>query len=315
MSHIYEALQRAEAERIAGLEALVTAPLPEYEPEHPSLASSLAAHRLQGAELGAAAVAEATPEKLLTPGFFDRVARRPWNPMLEQLPALERGGVSVEQFRSLRARVQELRDLKPLKSVLVSSGLPKEGKSFISVNLAINLARHKNSKVLLIDGDMRCSSLHRYLGCEVHPGLSEYLAGKAEILEVMQAPEEMTGRDPMMASVLENITLIPGGDGGDTVADLTTSKRFEELLTAVSPYFEWIVIDSPPVLLVSDAVNLARSSDAVLLVARSGVTTFPVAQRAQNELKAANVIGFVLNAVDKPPMSGNYYYRYQKTAV
>jgi Mrp family chromosome partitioning ATPase len=64
-------------------------------------------------------------------------------------------------------------------------------------------------------------------------------------------------------------------------------------------------------LLVSDAVNLARACDAVMLVARSGITTFPVAQRAQQELKASNVIGFVLNAVDKPPMNGNYYYRYE----
>ena len=127
----------------------------------------------------------------------------------------------------------------------------------------------------------------------------------------MQYPEVSPERDAMTTAVLNNIAFIAGGDGGDMAADLSVSKRFDELLTTVEPYFDWIVIDSPPVLLVSDAVNLARSSDAVLLVARSGVTTFPVAQRAQQELKAANVIGFVLNAVDKPPMSGAYYYRYE----
>jgi len=127
----------------------------------------------------------------------------------------------------------------------------------------------------------------------------------------MQFPEEAKDRDPSMTAVLNNIAFIPGGDGGDLAADLSASKRFDELLTTVAPHFDWIVVDSPPVLLVSDAVNLARSCDAVLLVARSGVTTFPVAQRAQQELKASNVIGFVLNAVDKPPMSGSYYYRYE----
>ncbi len=68
----------------------------------------------------------------------------------------------------------------------MSSGLPQEGKSFVSANLAISLARHKNSKVLLIDGDMRRYTLHQMLGCESHPGLAEYLAGKASIEEVMQ---------------------------------------------------------------------------------------------------------------------------------
>ncbi|MGC9199363.1 MAG: CpsD/CapB family tyrosine-protein kinase [Acidobacteriaceae bacterium] len=314
MSHIYEALQRAEAERKAGLGGVATDPMLERAPEHPSLISSLAAQRSQPDDAITVEVAEgltaAPPED-----FFERIPRRPWNPSMERLPALERGGIPVEQFRSLRSRVQELRDLKPLKSLLVSSGLPKEGKSFVSVNLAINLARHKSSKVLLIDADMRCSALHQYLGTEVHPGLPEYLSGKASMLEVMQTPQEAVGRDPMVSSVLENITLIPGGEGNETAADLTASKRFEELLMVAGPFYDWIVIDSPPVLLVSDAVNLARHSDAVLLVARSGVTTFPEAQRAQHELKAANVIGFVLNAADKLPMSGNYYYRYQKTAV
>jgi protein-tyrosine kinase len=239
------------------------------------------------------------------------IRRRPWNPSFERLPALERGGVGVEQFRSLRSRIQEFRDLRSLKTVLVSSGLPQEGKSFIAVNLAINLARHKSSKVLLIDGDMRCSSLHHYLGSEFHPGLPDYLSGKATLQEVMQCPEDAKDRDPAMNAVLNNIAFIPGGDGGDLAADLSASKRFDELLTTVAPYFDWIIVDSPPVLLVSDAVNLARACDAVLLVARSGVTTFPDAQRAQQELKASNIIGFVLNAVDKPPMSGSYYYRYE----
>jgi capsular exopolysaccharide synthesis family protein len=254
---------------------------------------------------------ETLPPAQLNPSFLNDIRRRPWNPSYERLPALERGGVGVEQFRSLRSRIQEFRDLRNLKTLLVSSGLPQEGKSFIAVNLAINLARHKSSKVLLIDGDMRCSSLHHYLGSEFHPGLPDYLSGKATLQEVMQTAEEAKERDPAMTAVLNNITFIPGGDGGDLAADLSASKRFDDLLSTVAPYFDWIIVDSPPVLLVSDAVNLARACDAVLLVARSGVTTFPVAQRAQQELKASNILGFVLNAVEKPPMSGSYYYRYE----
>jgi capsular exopolysaccharide synthesis family protein len=309
MSHIYEALQRAEAERKSGTQTLETPTGPEHQ--SPAFSQALPPIEPMVARLPEV-LPPATPlNPSLSPSFLDDVRRKPWNPSLERLPALERGGAGVEQFRSLRSRVQEFRDLRPLKTILISSGLPQEGKSFIAVNLAINLARHKSSKVLLIDGDMRCSSLHHYLGCEFNPGLPDYLSGKASLLEVMQRPEETKDRDPAMAAVLNNITLIPGGDGGDLAADLSASKRFDELLTTVAPYFDWIIIDSPPVLLVSDAVNLARACDAVLLVARSGITTFPVAQRAQQELKASNIIGFVLNAVDKPPMSGSYYYRYE----
>jgi len=307
MSHIYEALQRAEAERKSGAQAVAT---PE-DPGPQSPAFSTAVPPVAALVPDVLTPADGFVASPLDPSFLSDVQRRPWNPSLEKLPALERGGAGVEQFRSLRSRLQEFRDLRSLKTVLISSGLPQEGKSFIAVNLAINLARHKSSKVLLIDGDMRCSSLHHYLGSEFHPGLPDYLSGKATLQEIMQFPEESKNRDPAMAAVLNNIAFIPGGDGGDQAADLSASKRFEELLTTVAPYFDWIIVDSPPVLLVSDAVNLARACDAVMLVARSGITTFPVAQRAQQELKASNVIGFVLNAVDKPPMNGNYYYRYE----
>jgi Mrp family chromosome partitioning ATPase len=78
-------------------------------------------------------------------------------------------------------------------------------------------------------------------------------------------------------------------------------------MAAVAPHFDWIVVDSSPVNLVSDGVNLARACDAVLLVARGGVTKYEAAQRALGELKASKVLGFVLNAVKNPPVSGGYY--------
>ena len=213
----------------------------------------------------------------------------------------------MEQFRSLRSRIFELRDISPLKTILVSSGLPQEGKSFVSTNLALSLARHKNSKVLLIDGDMRRYTLHQILGCESTPGLADYLAGKASIVEVMQRPETSQITNPAAQHALPNLSFIAGGNGGDKAADLSGSPRFGELIQLVSPYFDWIIVDSSPVLPVSDAVNLARFCDGVLLVARSGVTKFPVAQRAQSELKAAHILGFVLNAVIEAPEVGGYY--------
>ena len=116
------------------------------------------------------------------------IAQVRWLPSLHQLPALDQRGAAVEQFRSLRSRMQEFRDLNTLKSILVSSGLPQEGKSFVAANLAISFARHKAARVLLIDGDMRRASLHKLLGAPPGPGLTEYLAGKAGLIRDHAAP-------------------------------------------------------------------------------------------------------------------------------
>jgi protein-tyrosine kinase len=308
MSRIYEALQKAETDR-----KLDRTERPQ-EFENPVLTSSTAAVAeyepitpLQ-VEAGNGHVAFEVPLiENRSQLDLNNIVRRPWIPSYKQLPALLERGAAVEQFRSLRSRIHELRDISPLKSILVSSGLPQEGKSFVATNLAISLARHKNSKVLLIDGDMRRYTLHQLLGCESNPGLAEYLSGKSTIIEVMQRAEESKSEDKMLQTILPNLTFIAGGNGGDKAADLSGNPRFGELIRNASPYFDWIIVDSSPVLPVSDAVNLARSCDGVLLVARGGVTKYPVAQRAQNELKASNILGFVLNAVEEQPHVGSYY--------
>jgi protein-tyrosine kinase len=310
MSRIYEALQKAESERKLERREPEPSRLPEQsddpgmitataiaEPEDPFLITPPVTYR----EPSVAAVGGESLD-------LNKIVARPWALSLAQLPALADRGPAVEQFRSLRSRIFELRDISPLKTILVSSGMPQEGKSFVATNLALSLARHKNSRVLLIDGDMRRYTLHQILGCESHPGLADYLAGKASILDVMQRPEHSkTPTSGVAPAALPNLTFIAGGNGGDKAADLSGSPRFGELIRVASPYFDWIIVDSSPVLPVSDAVNLARSCDGVLLVARSEVTKFPVAQRAQSELKASHILGFVLNAVQEAPEIGGYY--------
>ncbi len=234
------------------------------------------------------------------------IAQVRWLPSLHQLPALDQRGAAVEQFRSLRSRMQEFRDLNTLKSILVSSGLPQEGKSFVAANLAISFARHKAARVLLIDGDMRRASLHKLLGAPLGPGLTEYLAGKAGLTEIMQRPIPGDTGHPLPAG-LASLIFIPGGIASDKAADLSGNRRFGRLIAEASPHFDWIVVNSSPVNLVSDGVNLARSCDGVLLIARGGATKYQAAQRALAELKASKVLGFVLNAVEDPPLTGGYY--------
>jgi protein-tyrosine kinase len=312
MSRIYEALQKAESERQAEREVAPREQPVEPEPSFADVATDVAVET--ASSWPAETLAEPMPvyETLpLTGAPFnpEKIAKYRWEPLLERLPSTLERGAAVEQFRSLRSRLFELRDIKPLKTVLITSGMPQEGKSFVAVNLAISLARHKNSKVLLVDGDMRRYTLHEVLGCRHEPGLADYLAGRAEMIDVMQRAElEVGEKDRLYA--MQNITFIPGGNGGDKAADLSGNPRFGELIRTASRYFDWIIVDSSPVLPVSDAVNLSRACDGVLLVARNGVTKYDVAQRAQSELKASNILGFVLNAADHNSTSVNSYYGY-----
>jgi capsular exopolysaccharide synthesis family protein len=324
MSRIYEALQRAEAERQDDKEsprALPDRPVPPLA-QHASppaktppplveqpLQPVMRQRELDVMEPFTPPASETVPFSRAELGddLLAAVQQTRWNFSPEHLPALEKRGAPLEQFRSLRSRIREFRASSKLKSVLISSGLPQEGKSFVAANLAVTLALNKNSKVLLIDGDMRRSTLHSYFGCEARIGLADYLAGKAELAAVMQRPSPESTPAAMVAPVLHNLVLMPAGEGGDKAGDLAGSPRFEELLAIVAPHFEWVIIDSSPVIPISDAVSLARFCDGVLLVARSGQTTFPMAQRAQKELKASNVIGYVLNAVSKPPAIESYY--------
>ena len=308
MSKIYEALQRAEQDRLASRSGVATEVVEQPRDDDAVVGREAVSTQFPH-------VAEVTPATDPLPAAAplqvsefpdDRVATYTWEPAYNQLPALQERGSAVEQFRSLRSRMQELRDVTPLKSILVSSGVPQEGKSFVAANLAISFARHKVSRVLLIDGDMRRSSLHHMLGAPAEPGLSEYLAGKASLTDIMQRGKTQRGVTALVAG-LAALTFIPGGIEGDKAADLSGNRRFDELISIVSPHFDWIVVDSSPVNLVSDGVNLARSCDGVLLIARGGVTKFQTAQRALGELKASRILGVVLNAVEHPPATGGYY--------
>jgi len=330
MSKIYEALRQAELDRGKngtpqsdtepiqnGNNAVIdteSAPAPAVPHGNGNFASLPPVGRPVGERTLATALADARATSVgvveslpISPELeVGKIRQYVWHPLVQQLPALEERGSSVEQFRSLRSRMHEFRDLNKLKSILVSSGLPQEGKSFIAANLAISFARHKAGRVLLIDGDMRRATLHKLFGSPQEPGLTEYLSGTASLTEIMQRPT-VDDADHPLPSGLASLTFIPAGIEHDKAADLSGNHRFDRLIAAAAPHFDWIVVDSSPVNLVSDGVNLARSCDAVLLVARGGVTKFEVAQRAIAELKASKVLGIVLNAVTNPPIAGGYY--------
>ena len=107
------------------------------------------------------------------------------------------------------------------------------------------------------------------------------------------------------------MVFIGGGRDAEKAGDLSASSRFAELVDQVSSTFDWIIVDSSPANLVSDAVNLATACDGVLLVGREGITRFKTAQQAQLQFKTSTILGFVLNAVRKLPAKSDYYGNYE----
>ncbi len=208
----------------------------------------------------------------------------------------------AEEFRTLRSRLYHLREKMQLKKVLVTSALPKEGKSFTAANLAQVMVRQHGRRALLIDADLRGPRLHLMLGTMPGPGLSEYLQGKNDEFSVMQ-------RGPV-----ENLFFIPSGTSLANPAELIGSGRLKTLLQRVEPLFDWIIIDSPPALLVSDASMLASACDGVLMVVRSSSTPADVARKARQEFPEESLLGVVLNGIHEGAASyERYYYEaYQK---
>jgi len=287
MSRIHEALQRAYRER---------GKLPVSEDD-------------QVAEQTITAVPEEPP--LVKPELvLENIAQHPWKPDTASFPTLTDRGAVVEQFRRLRSHIYQAHAEAPLKTILIGSGMPSEGKTFVAANLAMSMARNSVNNILLIDGDLRRPTLHNLLGAPNTPGLSDYLEGTVGLIDVMQRYHSPKTSEDAGADIISNLTFIPSGKSSDNSSELVANHRIEELIATVSPHFNWIVIDSPPVLAVTDAVDLARAADAVLLIAREASTPYDVAQRTQAAFSNSRILGYVLNAVKEAPRKGSYSYDY-----
>lgn len=206
--------------------------------------------------------------------------------------------VGAEKFRTLRSRLYQIASVQPLKRILITSSTPAEGKTFVAANLAESFIRQENRRVLIIDSDLRASRLHLHLGAPDTPGLSDYLRGDADEYQVTQVEQD------------GNLCLIPGGNEVPNPSELLHSDRMRQLLDRMSQIFDWIILDSPPALAVHDASILADMCDGVLFVVRAGATDFELAAKASSEFREKNLLGVVLNRVDKGDSYGGYYYGY-----
>jgi polysaccharide biosynthesis transport protein len=203
-----------------------------------------------------------------------------------------------ELVQSIRTNLLMTRDLAAGRALLVTSAEPGEGKTMMAANLAMSFARLKQ-RVLLIDADMRKPQLHEMLGQSRGPGLGEVLNGKHT--------------SPVFRKTqVSGLWLMPAGTLSRNPADLLGSQRLSELVQSLQPYFDWIVLDSPPVLAVTDPCLIAQAASAVLLVVDCARTNRDVASAAVDRLASvrANVVGAVLNRAVLQPGDDSYlpYY-------
>ncbi|HVZ61526.1 MAG TPA: CpsD/CapB family tyrosine-protein kinase [Terriglobales bacterium] len=307
MSRIREALLRAEQERSKGDYNEALASLIGPADDLVELSTTPAESAVDPASILAAApgnrdvVFEKAGDGDQTGGALSRVRHEEWFPAGTVCLNFEsRDAVGTEEFRTLRSRLKHLAQKKPLKRLLISSTLPGEGKTFVAVNLAQVIAQQYGTRVLLIDADLRRPTVHIALGAPQRPGLTDYLSdNKLDEFQVLQ-----TGSIP-------NLYLISAGKPSHHSTERLSGDRLGKLLAKVNDLFDWIIIDSPPALGLSDTSTISSVCDGVIMVAAAGSTPYALAQKAQREFPVCPILGVILNRVDASQTYGKYYYNYQ----
>jgi len=208
---------------------------------------------------------------------------------------------SAERFRTLRSRLTQIASSRKLNRILITSSLPVEGKTFVALNLAQSMARQVNRRVLLIDADLRAPRVHIAMGAPSTPGLTEYLQGDTDELGIIQQGQE------------GNLCMIPCGMEAPNPSELLSNERLVKLFDWASNWFDWVLIDSPPTLPVHDASALADHCDGVLFIVRAGKTDYELAEKAVSEFRKKNLLGVVLNGVEKGEIYSDYYYDYDSS--
>ncbi|HKW94255.1 MAG TPA: polysaccharide biosynthesis tyrosine autokinase [Methylomirabilota bacterium] len=210
--------------------------------------------------------------------------------------------ILAEAFRNLRTSVVYATPDRPPKTMLVTSLQQQDGKTSISTNCAITLAQLGLGDVLLVDADLRHPDLHRILDVPQTPGLSDLLVGGVPVADVIR-PTRIPG-----------LYVIPAGPVPTNPAELLFSPRFTELLVTAGQRFVHVVIDSPPMLGVTDTLVLAPRVEGVILVLRHRQTGRDAAQRAVQMLGSvrARLLGVVLNHADVRSTSAAYQYYHQE---
>jgi capsular exopolysaccharide synthesis family protein len=211
---------------------------------------------------------------------------------------------SREQYRRLAASLHHAQALSSIKVIMVTSAVVGEGKTLTASNIAMTLSQSYKKEVLLVDADFRRPSVHAVFGIPPYPGLAESLT----------ADQTQKIRVRLVSSGLGVLT--GGRPTSDPIAALT-SERMRQLVQEARNTFDWVILDTPPVALISDASLVSSMTDGALIVVKAGQTPWDLVERAVQAVGRERTLGVVLNrATGQLPSTGYYdYYDYYSAPV
>ncbi len=237
-----------------------------------------------------------TPSAAVAPESGSRIAEAYRNRLVTA------GGAppqAIEQYRRLAASLHQIHSEQGLRSLMVTSAVPQEGKTLTVVNLALTLSESYKRNVLLIDADLRRPTIHEVFGISNTEGLCDAL----------RSP---TGK-VRFERVSNRLAVLPAGSlHGDPMSALASS-RMSDLLQDAAEQFDWVLLDAPPVALMADVPLLVRLTRAVVFVVGAGGTAYKAAEKAIAEIGRDNIIGAVLNRAEEGPDDLDPYYGYEST--
>jgi protein-tyrosine kinase len=202
----------------------------------------------------------------------------------------------TEEFRSLRTRLNHMQTLQPIRTVVVTSASPAEGKSFAAMNLALTQSQLAGKRVLIADFDFRRPIVHNLMQVDRSPGITDYLLGKAPIESVIK---RMAGT---------NLWVLPAGEAVMNPLELLNLPAVRQMLEQLPAFFDWVILDTPPLLFAADANLLATMCHGTILVVRIGTTTIDAITRAMQSLCENNVLGIVVNGARRGELYSKYTY-------
>jgi capsular exopolysaccharide synthesis family protein len=218
-------------------------------------------------------------------------------------PVLQNGQTQdlyfAQAIKGLRARFEHGTEKRNWHIIGVTSAVAGEGKSLVSANLAASLAATGGKRVLLLDFDLRNSNLAIGLGISEKPGLSEFLGGTASFNNIVNN------------SLVKGLHIITSGSRMSEPADLLAGNAFKELIGKVKDLYDYVIIDTPPVIPVSDTLNLRDIVDGFIIVIGANFTPYNLTKQAIEDLGEKRILGVIINGVDLEKQS--YYKRYYGT--
>jgi receptor protein-tyrosine kinase len=231
-------------------------------------------------------------------GLLELIPEIPYNPNPEAhlIDMTRPDAAPTEEFRALRTRLNHMQTLQPIHSLVMTSPSPAEGKSFSAINLAMAEANIAGNLTLLADFDFRRPIIHNIFQIDRSPGITDYLLGKVALHEVLR---KVAGT---------NLYLMPAGEAVLNPLELLNLREVKLMLNQLPTLFNWIILDSPPLLFAADANLLSTLCHGTLLVVRIGATTIDSVTRAMQSLCQNNVLGIIVNGARRGELYSKYTY-------